>query len=120
MKDITDHLSKLVSQSSSILGELKSDSFSIEELSVKMDLREDTIHQLDTLKDELNASTVSDEDRDKINSLFNKFERLNTKIDKALKDSLRESRETLAAASNKRKADDKYRVLAKPDITHFK
>lgn len=119
MDKVTDQLSKLVSQTSSILGALKSDSFSVDELTVKMDLREDTIQQLDALKDELNTSMVSDEDREQISSLFNKFERLNTKIDNALKDSLRKSRETLAAASNKRKADDKYRVLTTPDITHF-
>lgn len=119
MNTLINHLNKLVSQSSSILGELKSDSFSVENLASKMDLRDETINQLDDLKDELNASTVSDEDRKIISSLFDKFERLNTKIDKVLKDSLRESRETLAAASSKRKADDKYRVLAKPDITHF-
>lgn len=119
MNSVTDHLSELVSQTSNILGELKSESFSLEELASKMDLRDGTIHQLDTLKDDLNASMVSDEDREKISSLFNKFERLNIKIDNALKDALRESRETLAAASNKRKADDKYHVLTKPDITHF-
>lgn len=119
MNSATDHLSKLVSQTSSILGELKSDSFSLEGLESKMNLREETISKLDTLKDELNASVVSNEDRDKISSLFDKFERLNAKIETALRDALRESREKLATASNKRKADDKYRVLAKPDITHF-
>jgi len=84
-----------------------------------MDVRDDTIHQLDALKGDINDTMISDEDRDKIRSLFNKFERMNTKIDDALKDTLRQSREDLTTASNKRKADDKYRVLGKPDISHF-
>lgn len=117
--NVIEHLGTLVSQSSTILGELNSDSLSVEELSSKMELRDNTIDLLDAHRDELNVNTISDSDRDEIKSLFDKFERLNVKIDRALKSALRESRENLAAATTKRKADDKYRVLAKPDITHF-
>lgn len=117
--NVIDHLSTLVSHSSTILGELKSEAMSVEELSSKMELRDNTIQLLDAHRDELNDSDINDADREKIKSLFDKFERLNKKIDTALKSALRESRENLAAATTKRKADDKYRVLAKPDITHF-
>ena len=119
MSSVTEHLSTLVSQSSSILSELKSDSLSVEGLASKMDMRDTTIQLLDAHRDELNDTTISNEDRDEIKSLFDKFERLNTKIDRALKEALRESRENLAAATTKRKADDKYRHLASPDISHF-
>ena len=84
-----------------------------------MELRYNTIQMLDTHRDELNDKVINDQDRDEIKSLFDKFERINVKIDRELKSALRESRENLAAATTKRKADDKYRVLAKPDITHF-
>ncbi|WP_340103564.1 hypothetical protein [Rhodohalobacter sp. 8-1] len=119
MSSITEHLSTLVSQSSSILSDLNSDLLSVEELASKMDLRDNTIRMLDAHKEDLNNSSFSDEDREEIKSLFDKFERLNSKIDRALKDALNKSRENLAAATTTRKADDKYRVLAKPDITHF-
>jgi predicted nucleic acid-binding Zn-ribbon protein len=119
MNTLTEHLKKLVSQTSSILSELRSDTLSVEGLSSKMDVREETIHQLNTLTDDINDTVINDKDRDKISSLFDKFERMNTKIDQALKNALRESRENLTTASNKRKADDKYRVHGKPDISHF-
>jgi len=118
-KNVIEHLDTLVSQSSTILGELKSDALSVEGLSSKIELRDNTIELLDAHRDELNNNMISDEDRDEIKSLFDKFERLNKKIDTALKSALRESRENLAAATTKRRADDKYHVLAKPDITHF-
>lgn len=119
MPSVTEHLSTLVSQSSNILSELKSDPLSVEELALKMDLRDNTIQMLEAHKEDLNKSNISDEDRDEIKSFFDKFERLNTKIDQALKDALCKSRENLAAATTTRKADDKYRVLARPDVSHF-
>jgi septin family protein len=119
MNSVTEHLSKLISQTSSILYELRSDTLSIEGLSSKMDVRDKTIHELNALKGDLNDTMICDEDRDKIRSLFDKFERMNTKIDEALRNALRESRENLTAASKKRRANDKYRVLGKPDISHF-
>lgn len=84
-----------------------------------MDLRDNTIQELTSHKDEINDQMVNDEDREEIKSLFDKFERLNSKIDKALKEALKTSREDLASATTKRKADDKYRFQSKPDISHF-
>lgn len=119
MTTVTDHLSTLISQSSSILLELKSNTFSVDELSSKMDKRDETIELLTAQHDEIDKEMISDKDRDTIQSLFDKFERLNSKIDKALKDALRTSRENLASATTKRKADDKYLTQSKPDISKF-
>lgn len=119
MDSLIDSLSKLVLQSTTILSELKSDSMSIDMLAEKMDARNGTIQEIEAIKNDVNESMVNDEDRAYIRSLFDKYERINKLIDKALKEALRENREELTAASKLRKADDKYRVQSVRDMSHY-
>lgn len=119
MNVLTEHLNTLILQSESILSELNKDNLEIEFIESEMDAREQTVSELAAVKTNFDESKLSDHDRDLIRTLFDKFEDLNTKINRSLQEALRESRENLTTASKKRKADDKYHVLAKPDITHF-
>lgn len=119
MNVLTKKLNTLILQSNSILNELKKDTLSVEFIETEMDAREQTVSELVAIKTDLDESKLSEQDRDLNRTLFDKFEDLNTKINRSLQEALRESRENLTAASKKRKADDKYHILAKPDITHF-
>lgn len=119
MNVLTEHLNTLILQSDSILSELKKENLSVEFIESQMDAREQTVNELAAVKTDFDEIKLSEQDRNLIRNLFDKFEDLNTKINRSLQEALRESRENLTAASKKRKADDKYHVLAKPDITHF-
>jgi len=119
MSSVKQQLEKLIGESNEMLSELQSDAPSVDLIQTRMDDREKTIRELGSAAEGFDINQLTGAERDSVQTLFNTFEEVNKEIDTALKHVLRESRENLSSATKKRKADDKYRVLEKPDISYF-
>ncbi len=119
MSNVQQQLEELINRSSSILTELRNDTPSVELIRQTMDRRESAIEQLGTIAAEFRIDALTDKQQQLINSLFDRFADINEKIETALKTELLQSREKLTSATRQRKAEDKYHVLEKPDISHF-
>lgn len=119
MSNIKKYLNKLISQSSTVLSELNRENPEYDKVKEKLDRREYLIQEFGTLAAEFNKNSLSDNEQEVIQSLFDKFEHLNKKIEDALQSALRESREKLSSATKKRKAAEKYQSSATPNLTHF-
>jgi len=119
MSNVKDQLEELINRSNSILAELKNEEPSMELIRETMDRRATTIEQLGTIAAGFRIDSFTDKQQQLIHSLFDRFADLNEKIETALKTELLQSREKLTSATRQRKAEDKYHVLEKPDISHF-
>lgn len=119
MKQVIHLLNILVKQSKEILGELNSESASLESVEEAMAQRKDTIGTLISLPPVQSRESLTQHEEEVAKNLFSTFEQLSKDINSTLTKAINESRETLASATKKRKADDKYRVISQPDITHF-
>lgn len=105
--------------SKEILSGLNSETVSLESVEKKMAERKAIIQSLINISPSQRRGEMTESEEEIAKTLFSTFETLSNDINTALKDALNESRETLATAAKKRKADDKYRVISQPDITHF-
>ena len=119
MNQLTDLLNQLTSQSKKILGELNKQPLSLATVEAAIEERQATIQLLSQLDPQQEREKLSEREEQIVTSLFSTFERVSSDINSGLTHALNESRETLASATKKRKADDKYRVISQPDITHF-
>lgn len=119
MSNVQQQLEELINRSSSILTELKNDAPSMELIQETMDRRTTNIEQLGTIAAGFRIDNLTEKQQELIHSLFDRFADLNEKIETALKTELLQSREKLTSATRQRKAEDKYHVLEKPDISHF-
>ncbi|REL38646.1 hypothetical protein DYD21_01470 [Rhodohalobacter sp. SW132] len=119
MNNVQKQLDELIQKSSSILNELKNESPSIERIRETLDLRELNIEKLGMIASGFRMDELNENQQQIIREQFDRFADLHEQIETALKDELIRSRETLTSATRQRKAEQKYHVLEKPDITHF-
>lgn len=119
MSNVQQQLEELITSSNSILEELMNELPSIELIQETMDKRETNIKQLGSIASGFRIDSLTEKQQQTIHSQFDQFADLNNKIETALKTELLQSREKLTSATKKRKADDKYHVLEKPDISYF-
>lgn len=119
MSNVQQQLEELITSSNCILEELRNESPSIELIKETMDKRESNINQLGTIASGFRIDSLTEIQQQVIHSQFDRFADLNEKIETALKTELLQSREKLTSATRKRKAEDKYHVLEKPDISYF-
>lgn len=119
MSNVQQQLDELISKSNSILTELNTESPSIDFIRETMDKREANIQQLGTIAARFRIDSLTEKQKRIVHAQFDQFADLNEKIETALKKELLHSREKLTSATRQRKAEDKYHVLEKPDISYF-
>lgn len=119
MSNVQKQLEELIHKSNQILSELKNESPSIERIRETLDLREHNIEQLGSISAGFRMDELNEKQQQIVREQFDRFANLHEQIETALKDELIRSRETLTSATRQRKAEQKYHVLEKPDISHF-
>ncbi len=119
MSNMQQQLEELINRSSSILTQLHNDTPSIELVQETVDRRNSNIQQLGTIAAEFRIDALTDKQQQLIHSLFDRFADINEKIEAALRTELLQGREKLTSATIQRKAEDKYHVLEKHDISHI-
>lgn len=116
---IQQQLTEINDLSAHILEELQQPEPSLESVNERMRERAESIDKMDIMVQQFAAGSLTGAQEEKLQMLFEQHATLNDKIQQALEGLLNEQREKLGEASRKRKADDQYRVLKKPDISYF-
>lgn len=112
-------LTEINDLSTRILEELQQPEPSIDTVNERMRERAEAIDKMDIMVQQFGTGNLTETQEEKLRILFEQHDVVNTQIQEALDSLLNEQREKLGEASRKRKADDKYRVLKKPDISYF-
>ena len=113
------HLKTINDISAHILEELQQPEPSLEAINNHMEERAESIGKMDLMVQQFGTGHLSKQMENELRSLFEEHATVNDRIQEALDTLLSDQREKLAEASRKRKADDQYRVLKKPDISYF-
>lgn len=119
MKALEQQLIHINDISLEIVNELGKEEPSMESINRQMDLRERYIDELDALSKKQETARVSETDRNLIKNLFDNFNDLSDSIGTLLHEALYNHQEKLKNAARHRKAEDRYQVLKKPDISYF-
>ena len=119
MKTVAGQLGIINSLSKEILTELEKDTPSVEEITDRMEERNNYIETLDPLIQTTNIESLSDLEKTNLDELFNQFMEINTTIRKNLKESLTEHEINLASATKVRKAEESYTLSDNRDLSYF-
>jgi len=119
MISLHQKLQELNQVSESILFELDGENPSLDSIQLSLDTRNDIIGEI---RDYIHSSHISDlceNEKKALKPYFNDFRQLNKEIQAKLTDSLNRNQQELVTAAKQRKAEDRYHVLKKPDISYF-
>lgn len=119
MKPLKEKVHLLIDRSKDILSELENEEPSFEILKKTLDDRQKNIDELDLLTKDIHINQLSDEEVKSLKTLFREFRVVNTEIQQNLNREIKNYRQDLAKATKQRKAEDKYLISEKPDITYF-
>ena len=119
MNPIADILHQLVELSRKITEKLEESDPSLDEIEEMLEERKRFIEKLDPLTDNIDANAFSEEEQQHLASRFRQFRDFHVRIQPMLEQLMNTQEELLGEASKKRKAEDRYHFLEKPDISYF-
>lgn len=120
MNELKEKFQILIQRSRDILSELQDgDEIFVELLQEHLDVRQDTINQMDLLIKNMEGMDLSTDEVESLKSLFGEFSDINQTINSELNNTLTQTRQNLTSATKRRKAEDGYHILKKPDITYY-
>lgn len=120
MNELKEKFQILIQRSRDILSELQDgDEIFVDLLQEHLDVRQDTINQMDLLIKNMEGMDLSTDEVESLKSLFGEFSDINQTINSELNNTLTQTRQNLTSATKRRKAEDGYHILKKPDITYY-
>ncbi len=120
MNELKEKFQILIQRSRDILSELQDgDEIFFDLLQEHLEVRQDTIKQMDLLIKNMEGMDLSADEVESLNSLFGEFSDINQNINSELNNTLTQTRQNLASATKRRQAEDGYHILEKPDITYY-
>lgn len=120
MNELKEKFQILIQRSRDILSELQDgDEIFFDLLQEHLEVRQDTIKQMDLLIKNMEGMDLSADEVESLQSLFGEFSDINQNINSELNNTLTQTRQNLASATKRRKAEDGYHILEKPDITYY-
>ncbi|MDR8393025.1 hypothetical protein NC796_17850 [Aliifodinibius sp. S!AR15-10] len=118
MSLLEQQLQQMIRLSKKIITELEKDKPSTEILNNTFNLRQHHINKMEKLIDG-DESSLSAGEKKKLQLLFDEFDHLSERIREGLEETLDQYRDKVADATKRRKAEDGYQILNKPDISYF-
>ena len=119
MNTIANILHQLVEISRKLTEQLEGSDPSLDNVENLLEERKRLIHMLDPLTDNIDATDFSEKEQEQLASGFRQFRDFHIRIQPALEKLMNAQEELLGEASKKRKAEDRYHFLEKPDISYF-